>query len=101
MVGKKRELKPGTPADKTAKSMPEVKPAKKKQTVKKNRVHDTEKADNKASKVSIETIRRLASHGLTIEQIGCFSVLMKNRMYSLSYVKSTLNTWTPSMKVKH
>ena len=54
------------------KSMPEVKPAKKKQTVKKNRVHDTEKADNKASKVSIETIRRLASHGLTIEQIGCF-----------------------------
>ena len=52
--------------------MPEVKPVKKKQTVKKNRVHDTEKADNKASKVSIETIRRLASHGLTIEQIGCF-----------------------------
>ena len=72
MVGKKRSLKPGTPADKTAKSMPEVKPVKKKQTVKKNRVHDTEKADNKASKVSIETIRRLASHGLTIEQIGCF-----------------------------
>ena len=72
MVGKKRTLKPGTPADKTAKSMPEVKPVKKKQTVKKNRVHDTEKADNKASRVSIETIRRLASHGLTIEQIGCF-----------------------------
>lgn len=51
--------------------MPEVKPAKKKRTVKKNSENGNGKED-KSSKVSIDTIRRLASHGLTIEQIGCF-----------------------------
>lgn len=51
--------------------MPEVKPAKKRQTTKNNSPKAKGEGD-KASRVSIETIRRLASHGLTIEQIGCF-----------------------------
>jgi hypothetical protein len=71
MVGKKRELKPGTPADKTAKSIPETAPVKKR-TAKKNNSTKAKGEGDKASKVSIDTIRRLASHGLTIEQIGCF-----------------------------
>ena len=71
MVGKKRSLKPGTPADKTAKTMPETAPAKKR-TAKRNNSANAKGESDKVSKVSIDTIRRLASHGLTIEQIGCF-----------------------------
>ena len=51
--------------------MPETAPAKK-ITAKKNNSTKAKGEGDKASKVSIDTIRRLASHGLTIEQIGCF-----------------------------
>jgi hypothetical protein len=51
--------------------MPETAPVKKR-TAKKNNSTKAKGEGDKASKVSIDTIRRLASHGLTIEQIGCF-----------------------------
>ena len=51
--------------------MPETAPAKKR-TAKRNNSANAKGESDKVSKVSIDTIRRLASHGLTIEQIGCF-----------------------------